>query len=161
MTESITDTNEIEFCQKQVWIVYLNRILQGDALTTVDSNLLDSIAHLNAIVFGSGVRMARLLLNLELYDELESGSRMASQIRKAELPFDIKLVPNPASWSLRVIPSIQYTDAMITIQDLSGRIIYQRPNAHEVDLSLFSSGSYLLKYTAETNTVTKLFVIQK
>ncbi|MBP7166434.1 MAG: T9SS type A sorting domain-containing protein [Bacteroidia bacterium] len=161
MTEAIVDTNEIEFCQKKVWMIYLNKILQGDILNSVDSNLLDSIAHLNALVKGPGVRMARILLNLEIYDEIESNSRLASQTKKVEPPFDIMLVPNPASWVLKIFPSILSTHTMITIHDITGRILDQKSDTQVIDISSISSGSYLLKYEADGKTVSKLFIIKK
>ena len=160
ITEEIYDTNDIEFCVKSVFLLYLNSRISGIDFTSQDTTLLDSIAELNAIINGPGVLMARIILNKEKYDYFSSGSRIISPTKR-ETPrvLDIRLYPNPAQDILFISPSQISDDYTITVTDLTGRELLRKTNHLEIATSTLNTGSYLLIYEAEEQWVVKKFEI--
>jgi Secretion system C-terminal sorting domain len=160
ITEEIYDTNDIEFCVKSVFLLYLNSRISGIDFTSQDTTLLDSIAELNAIINGPGVLMARIILNKEKYDYFSSGSRIISPTKR-ETPrvLDIRLYPNPAQDILFISPSQISDDYSITVTDLTGRELLRKTNHLEIATSTLNTSSYLLIYEAEEQWVVKKFEI--
>ena len=162
LVEGINDTNDIEFCLKNVFQLYLNSRINGVDFTSQDSLLLDSIAELNAITTGPGVIMARILLNKEKYDFLSSGSRLVSPIKKDEEDIlDIYVYPNPTSNLIYIVPTINSENISIYIKDITGRILLNKINQLQIETSTLTSGIYLLEYEAQGQRVVKKFEIIK
>ncbi len=160
--EDINDTNDIEFCLKSVFHIYLNSRISGVDYTSQDTILLDSIAELNAITTGPGVLIARILLNKEIYDYLSSGSRMGSPTKKVVTnPLDIHIYPNPSRNLLFVQPSFLSENFSITIADITGRTLLKKTNQFQIETSSLNSGSYFLVYEAKDHRVVKKFEIIK
>ena len=162
LVEGINDTNDIEFCLKKVFQLYLNSRISGVDFTSSDSLLLDSIAELNAITTGPGVIMARILLNKEKYDYLSSGSRIFSPIEKDQMNLlDIYIYPNPTTNLLNVVPTIDSENISICIKDFTGRTLLNKINQLQIETSTLTSGIYLLEYEAQGQRVVKKFEIIK
>ena len=162
ITEAMNDTNDIEFCIKSVFQLYLNSRINGIDFTSQDTTLLDSIAELNAITNGPGVLMARIILNKEKYDYLSNGSRIISPI-KSETPrvLYIRLYPNPVRDILFISPSQSSDNYTISVTDLTGRELLRKTNHLEITTSALNAGSYILIYEAEELRVAKKFEIIK
>ncbi len=162
LVEAINDTNDIEFCLKSVFQIYLNSRINGVDFSSQDTTLLDSIAELNAITTGPGVLMARILLNKEIYDYLSSGSRIFSPTKKKQTNvLDLHIYPNPTRSLLFVRPNLISEYFSITIADITGRMLLKKTDQFQIETSPLNSGSYFLIYEAKDNRVVKKFEIIK
>jgi hypothetical protein len=97
----------------------------------------------------------------------------SSTASRAEVPVqehDILIMPNPASESVRILLpfSENEREGVLTVSDLSGKIMYMSPiiaeseiHQSEFNVSHFSPGIYLVHFTTESKRTTSKLLITK
>jgi hypothetical protein len=73
--------------------------------------------------------------------------------------FEFSVFPNPSESMIRIEGNFG-DDAMVSIFDLSGKLIYQNNNTEnlEIDINSFPIGVYFLQIDNENKTLTKKFI---
>ena len=74
---------------------------------------------------------------------------------------DIKVYPNPANDKITIESTIINKDAMISIYNIQGQLLIQRPMLQtkiNIDASGFTEGIYYVKVKTEKDVAVKKFV---
>jgi hypothetical protein len=74
----------------------------------------------------------------------------------------ISMYPNPANNRLNIgLNAPSNNNAMLTLTDVTGKVVWSsfaRENNYSIDLTPFTSGIYLLRYTGDGNTTVQKFI---
>ena len=112
-----------------------------------------SVAHKGTLVNGS-----------QNYTLIASGTNVVS-LNTKDYDYDnsIFIYPNPAKGILNYTISDQVILTAITINDISGKVIFRNNNAvvpSQIDVSNLSSGVYFVTFKSDTSSLTKKFIKQ-
>lgn len=74
----------------------------------------------------------------------------------------INMYPNPANNRLNIgLNKVSNSSARLTVTDVTGKVVWSsfaRENNYSIDLTSFTSGMYLLRYTGDGNTTVQKFI---
>jgi hypothetical protein len=157
LNESIEDTSAIDEKLKVSLRMYLKTMQQDSILSGADSAQLLEIAYLNPLYFGTGVYIARNLLNLEIYDD-NSGSYRLMSTKVEKRPFSAIIQPNPGRDYISIICSDGDTPDRIRIQSIEGKVLDLPIANSKVNISQLQPGMYLCSVTKSGRTVLKKFI---
>ena len=154
---SIDDTNDIEYNLKTALKIYLHSLLVDSVINSVDSSLLIEIANRNPLTGGNGVFIARNLLNLEIYDEEESGSRIGSYNQRNIAEKSIKVFPVPANDAVHIIPEGDFNPEGMELRSIKGELVYAGEFKSYFNIGFVKSGIYILKvYSGRSSLHSKI-----
>jgi len=74
-------------------------------------------------------------------------------LRHIDNYFEINIFPNPVIEKINLVIPIEYTNGIITINNLVGRQVYQSLILDintEIDVSAYKNGSYIIRYTKDS-----------
>jgi hypothetical protein len=135
---------------KTVNYYYLTKYVQGKAMSTEDSMVLEPIALVTPYIGGDAVFGARVMLGIDPDDyglaykgELDMGN---------EITEDYRIYPNPASdvLNIELLDQTFTPESKIVLLDLTGRVMLQttsQGNARNASLHLdaLTNGVYILQ----------------
>ncbi len=157
LNESIEDTIAIDEKLKISLRMYLKTMQPDSMLSAADSAQLLEIAYLNPLYFGTGVYIARNILNLEIYD-VNSGSYRLMSNKVENKPFSAFIQPNPGSDYISIICSDSDAPDRIRIQSIEGKDLDLPISNSMVDISQLPPGMYLCSVTKSGRTVINKFI---
>ncbi|MBK7965941.1 MAG: T9SS type A sorting domain-containing protein [Bacteroidetes bacterium] len=150
---SVDDTNDIEYNLKTALKIYLQSLLVDSAISAVDSSLLIEIAYRNPSIAGNGVFIARNLLNLEIYNEEESGSRVGSYNQRNTVEKSIKVFPVPTKDAVHIIPEGDFSPEGMELRSIKGELVYVGEFKNYFNIEFLKSGIYILKVYSGNNSL--------
>lgn len=158
LISAINDTNAIDSYLKECYSIYLNASLYDTVFSSSDSSILQEIAYLNPIVGGPGVIMARVLLNLEIYDEPMSGARIRNEFTEnaSEILFEVFPIPTHQLLSIRTNTNTE--NAHLLIHSIDGRMLRNFKYQSQIDITSLSDGVYFLTLKSENIFTTVKFL---
>ncbi|MBK7965064.1 MAG: T9SS type A sorting domain-containing protein [Bacteroidetes bacterium] len=123
-----------------------------------DSSILLEIAIQNPLVGGPGILMARVLLNLEIYDAPLSGARIRNvpSAVASEILFEVFPIPTHQLLSIRTNANTE--NAHLQIHAIDGRMLRNLKYQPQIDIASLSVGVYFLTLKSESESVTVKFV---
>ena len=145
LVSSIVDTNDIEYNMKTVLQILLHSLIVDSALTATDTTLLIEIAYRNPLTGGNGVFIARHLLNLEIYDEEESGSRIASFNQNKYEKKSIEVYPVPSKEGVYIKPTGDFIPDALELFGINGELVYRDTFKNYLNIDFLRAGIYIVK----------------
>lgn len=142
---AIDDTNDIEYNMKTVLQILLHSLIVDSALTATDTTLLIEIAYRNPLTGGNGVFIARHLLNLEIYDEEESGSRIASFNQNKYEKKSIEVYPVPSKDGVYIKPTGDFIPDALELFGINGELVYRDTFKNYLNIDFLRAGIYIVK----------------
>ncbi|MBK9318822.1 MAG: T9SS type A sorting domain-containing protein [Bacteroidetes bacterium] len=142
---AIDDTNDIEYNMKTVLQILLHSLIVDSAFSASDSTLLIEIAYRNPLTGGNGVFIARHLLNLEIYDEEESGSRIASFNQKKNEKKFIEVYPVPSKVGVYIKPTGDFIPDGLELFGINGELVYKATFKNYLNIDFLKAGIYLVR----------------
>ncbi|MBL0343052.1 MAG: T9SS type A sorting domain-containing protein [Bacteroidetes bacterium] len=145
----ITEDNNIEENNKNIYDLIINTVSTGDTLSSSDTTSLESIFEQDWRTAGKGVYYAAGILGKEYYTS-SSYSRFMEQLLPikndsvVKSAFEIKMHPNPSSNKLFFTPT-PLKETIVNIFDSAGRTIISKPFSQEMDISFIEEGFYVVQ----------------
>ncbi|MBK9638252.1 MAG: T9SS type A sorting domain-containing protein [Bacteroidetes bacterium] len=158
LVSAIDDTNAIDYNLKECYIIYLNALINDTVFSSSDSSILMEIAIQNPLIGGTGVTMARVMLNLEIYNELLSGERIRNTSTENTSDIKFEVYPVPSHQLLKIKTNANTQNAHLMIHALDGRLLREVNFQPQIDISDLNEGFYLLTLVSIDKTSTVKFV---
>ena len=92
---------------------------------------------------GLGLKIARVMLNLEIYDEELSSSRIM-QPKVAKRERTMQIYPNPAKENVSVQLSDKEKIDQLKVMDVTGRVCYSTTSESIINIEFLSPGLYFI-----------------
>jgi Secretion system C-terminal sorting domain len=140
-----TEENEQEYNYKKVYAATILWMVNGEE--AIDDELRDElniIAHQHPLFGGYAVYVARNLLQLEIYDVLQSNSRIMAQKDTATQRV-ISVYPNPANEYVEVSFSDRSIPEQVILMDPTGRICSSLFNSSIINTTTLLPGIYFME----------------
>ncbi|MBK7886529.1 MAG: T9SS type A sorting domain-containing protein [Bacteroidetes bacterium] len=142
---AIDDTNDIEYNMKTVLKILLHSLIVDSVFSASDSTLLIEIAYRNPLTGGNGVFIARHLLNLEIYDEEESGSRIASFNQNKHEKKSIQVYPVPSKEVVHIKPTGDFIPDGLELFSTNGELVFRDTFKNYLNIDFLKAGIYIVK----------------
>ncbi|MBK9638250.1 MAG: T9SS type A sorting domain-containing protein [Bacteroidetes bacterium] len=126
--------------------------------SSTDSSILMEIAIQNPLIGGTGVNMARVMLNLEIYDELLSGARIRNTATENISNVIFEVYPVPSHQLLKIKTNANTENARLLIHALDGRRLRDVNFQQQIDISDLNEGLYFLTLKSADKISTVKFV---
>ena len=142
LVQTIDDTCLQEEYLKTVLIIELNALMTNDIYSAEDSSVLREIAYANSLNAGLATKIARAMLNLELEDAGEGGSRQMKDSIIAKYYYSIQPVP---AKDYLVLVTNNTKILSYKIYDMLGSIVKTgERNAEPINIASLAPGVYTL-----------------
>ncbi len=145
LSNNLNPVNTHETNYKFVTSAYLQCNITQTGFSSSDSIKLDSIANLTVLEGGIATYMARSILNLEIEDEMYSGSRTFNNSNTNSNSDEFSISPNPAISVLKINTTRDISSSTILIRDVSGKVILKGLGLTSVPIDNIEAGIYLIE----------------